>query len=73
MTVIDTARTTRIEWEGGGLALAFEHDEDGPVRLVAVDGPDGGTAARPGTDAGRDDRSTPRQPLVEVLSPPGAA
>ena len=69
MTVIDTARTTRIEWEGGGLALAFEHDEDGPVRLVAVDGPDGGAAARPGTDAGRGDRSTPRQPLVEVLSP----
>jgi alpha-galactosidase len=66
VTVIDTAVTTPIRWEAGGLALLFEHDPDGPVRLVGVD--EAGDVA-PADDAAVDARPTPRQPLVEVLSP----
>lgn len=65
VTVIDTAVTTPIRWEAGGLRLAFEHDPDGPVRLVAIDGPEADAVSEPGGSG----RMTPRQPLVEVLSP----
>jgi alpha-galactosidase len=66
VTVIDTPVTTSIQWDGGGLLLTFEHDPDGPVRLVAVGGAAAGTAADPESPTGR---TSPRQPLVEVLSP----
>jgi alpha-galactosidase len=65
VTVIDTAVTTLIRWEAGGLRLAFAHDPDGPVRLVAIDGP-AGDAASVADGSGR---AAPHQPLVEVLSP----
>ncbi|MDQ0744131.1 alpha-galactosidase [Clavibacter sp. B3I6] len=66
MTVIDTPLTTSIQWDGGGLLLTFEHDPDGPVRLVAMGGAGAGTAADPESST---ERTSPRQPLVEVLSP----
>nr|WP_301951861.1 glycoside hydrolase family 36 protein [Clavibacter michiganensis] len=65
VTVIDTPVTTSIPWEAGGLGLVFEHDADGPVRLVEV----GGSADDRAADASQPTRTAPRQPLVEVLSP----
>jgi len=65
VTVIDTAATAPIRWEAGGLGLVLEHDQDGPVRLVEVGDAAGDRAV--GGDV--PPRPTPRQPLVEVLSP----
>ncbi|NRD25471.1 glycoside hydrolase family 36 protein [Frigoribacterium sp. VKM Ac-2836] len=68
MTLTDAPRVTTLYWDNSRLRLLFDHDAEGPVRLVAIDdlGADG-EATRASASLPRP--RTPRQPLVEVLAP----